>query len=78
MSKVSIERQIAAAQEVADKATDKEAAQAVIRTLEFARNNRKHFELAALIAKDEAVHLIESEFPDARVVAVRRAMRDYE
>ena len=78
MTKVSIDRQIAAAEEVAEKATDTEAAQAVIKTLEFARDKRKHFELAALIAKDECVRMVEGEFPGARIVAVRRAVRDYE
>ena len=78
MTKVSIDRQIAAAEEVAEKATDTEAAQAVIKTLEFARDKRKHFELAALSAQDEGVSMVEDEFPGARIVAVRWAWRDYE
>lgn len=80
MAKVPIERQIMVLADLMEHAAtydhDREAAEAAMRTLEFAKANRKYFELAALIAKDETVTYIESEFPGAKITAVRRIGAD--
>ncbi len=75
MAKVPIERQIMAVADLIEYAEsheyDKDAADAALRTLEYAQDNRKHFELVARISKHEAIQSVLSEFPGAEIVDIR-------
>jgi len=75
MAKVPIERQIMALADLIEHAEghdhDKEAAEAALRTLEYAQANRRHFELVAQIIKHESVQAVLSEFPGAEITDIR-------
>ena len=75
MAKVPIERQIDALADLVEHASgreyDREAAEAALKTLAFARDNRDHFQLVAQIKKHDAVQAVLKEFPDAQIVDIR-------